>query len=137
MSSRTAAVATTHAAAAAAPVAQPVPPQAAPTQQAPLEFTGAGFAGLRSGAVVDADAERRAMTQRLLEQLAPALGLDPARLTIEVHAAGRARLDAAGARGLQEGATIWLHPAQYAPARDSGRYLLAHEATHAAQRRLT
>ena len=96
-----------------------------------------GFATLPAGNVVDADAERRLATQRLLEQLAPALGLDLRRIRVEIHGAGHARLNGAGARGLQEGATIWLHPSQYLPQRPDGRYLLAHEATHAAQRALT
>lgn len=104
-------------------------------QRLPANAAG-GFATLPAGAVIDVDAVRRLATQRLLEQLAPALGLDLGRLRIEIHAAGRARLDAAGARGLQEGSTIWLHPAHYRPQDAEGRYLLAHEATHAAQRRL-
>ncbi len=110
----------------------PALPLAALTPQA-----NGGFATLPAGNVVDADAQRRLATQRLLEQLAPALGLDLRRIRVEIHGAGNARLDSAGARGLQEGATIWLHPAQYLPQRPDGRYLLAHEATHAAQRALT
>jgi hypothetical protein len=94
------------------------------------------FATLPAGAVVDADTQRRLATQLLIEQLAPALGLDLRRIRVEVHAANAGRLDAAGARGQQEGATIWLHPAHYRPQRGEGRYLLAHEATHAAQRQL-
>ena len=110
--------------------------------QCPSRLATGGFAALRAGAVVDADSQRRQATQRLLEQLAPALGLDLSRLRVEVQASGSARLDAAGARGLQEGATIWLHPAHYQArrgqtrAQTEARYLLAHEATHAAQRRL-
>lgn len=104
-------------------------PLAALTPQA-----NGGFARLPAGNVIDADAQRRQATQRLLEQLAPALGLDLRRIRVEIHSAGNARLDGAGACGLQEGATIWLHPSQYLPQRPDGRYLLAHEATHAAQR---
>lgn len=109
----------------------------APLRPALAPQAEGGFATLPAGAVVDADAQRRLATQRLLAQLAPALGLDLSRLRVEVHGSGEARLDAAGARGLQEGATIWLHPSQYLPQRPEGRYLLAHEATHAAQRALT
>lgn len=121
---------------AAPPAVRPAPVRPAQPEPAPLVMAGDGFAGLHCGTVIDADTQRRRMTQRLLEQLAPALGLDPARLTIEVHAAAGARLDAAGAHGLQEGATVWLHPSHYAPEHEAGRYLLAHEATHAAQRSL-
>jgi hypothetical protein len=96
-----------------------------------------GFAGLPSGSVIDADVQRRLTTQRLIQQLAPALGLDPRSIRVEVQDSGRARLDAAGAHGLQEGTTIWLHSTHYRPNREEGRYLLGHEAAHAAQRQLT
>lgn len=97
------------------------------------------FASLNAGAaqVNDADAVRALVTRALLEQLAPALGLDPRRIRIQVDQAAAARTNAAGASGLQQDATIHLHPGRYQPQTERGRYLLAHELTHAAQRGLS
>ncbi|NML46847.1 DUF4157 domain-containing protein [Ramlibacter sp. G-1-2-2] len=86
--------------------------------------------------IADADLARMLVTRLLLDELAPRLGLDPARIRIEVNAGAEARVNAAGASGLQEGATIYLHPARFRPQDPQGRYLLAHEAVHAAQRGL-
>ena len=47
-----------------------------------------------------------------------------------------ARVNAAGASALQDGTTIYLHPARYQPNSERGRYLLAHETVHVAQRGL-
>ncbi|HET6940984.1 MAG TPA: DUF4157 domain-containing protein [Sphingomicrobium sp.] len=95
------------------------------------------FAGLPAGAVSDPDGQRALLTALLLEQLAPALGLDPTRIRIRCDPGAAARLDAAGAQGLQEGSNILLHPARFRPETSGGRGLLAHEAAHAAQRLLT
>ena len=82
----------------------------------------------------DVDAARALLTQTLLDELAPALGLDPKRISIRIGADAQARTNAAGAAALQEGGSIYLHPALYEPTTVSGRYLLAHEAVHAVQR---
>lgn len=130
--------------AAAAPVAesaQPAPrpraPVAAaePAMQSSAIAIGA-FAGLPAGNVSDADARRALATRLLIDQLAPALGLDPSRIRIRCDGGTAARLDAAGASGLQEGASILLHPARFRPETREGRGLLAHEAAHVAQRLL-
>jgi hypothetical protein len=97
---------------------------------------GIGFAELPIGTLPTEGDQRRLTTQRLLAQLAPALGLDLERLHVDMHGSAQARLDAAGAQGLQEGITIWLHPQRYRPQSTEGRYLLAHEAVHVAQRGL-
>ena len=86
--------------------------------------------------ILDADPERARITRLLLTELAPALGLDLSGLRITVTAAGGARIEARGASGLQEESHLLLHPARYRPDSTHGRYLLAHEAVHAAQRRL-
>ncbi|NOT87868.1 MAG: DUF4157 domain-containing protein [Lysobacter sp.] len=86
--------------------------------------------------ILDTDSARAQLTRRLLAELAPALGLDLSRLRITVTAAGGARIEARGASALQEDQNILLHPQRYRPETDAGRYLLAHEAAHAAQRRL-
>lgn len=87
--------------------------------------------------VHDDDPTRAMATHWLLKELAPLLGLDPKKIEIRVNAASGARIDARGACGLQEDRTILLHPGRYRPQTRAGRQLLAHEATHAAQRALT
>lgn len=104
----------------------------------PLDFSGiavnsAHHQGLQ---ILDKDTARAQLTRQLLTELAPAFGLDLSRLRITVTAAGGARIEARGASALQEDHTILLHPQRYRPQIESGRYLLAHEAAHAAQRHL-
>lgn len=108
---------------------RPVRPEAA---AAPVDFSG-----VAPQAVRDADRERARMTRRLLLELAPLLGIDPRRVRISVTAAGGARIEARGASALQEGDEVLLHPSRYRPATESGRYLLAHELAHLAQRGLS
>ena len=109
----------------------------------PLDFSrvvvnGVHHPGLRTSAphILDADTARARLTRQLLTELAPAFGLDLSRLRITVTAAGGARIEARGASALQEEQTILLHPQRYRPQTEFGRYLLAHEAVHAAQRRI-
>lgn len=103
------------------------------------ELPARDFAGLPSlratGRIDDADAARALITRLLIDELAPLLGLDPARIRIGVDEPGRARLEARGASGLQFGDEILLHRKSYRPETSAGRYLLAHEAAHTAQRR--
>jgi hypothetical protein len=88
----------------------------------------------RSSAVVlDGDEARAFLTRWLLHELAPALGLDPAKIEIRVNAEAAARTDAAGANGLADGGTVFLNPSRYSPETGSGRHLLAHEVSHLAQ----
>lgn len=131
-----AALAAVPAASAAAPPARRPVPTVSPEQAPILRVEPGTFARLPAGAVIDADAQRALATRRLLAQLAPALGLDPARIVIECGPGVTARLDAAGAQGLQEGATILLHPGRFRPEATAGRALLAHETVHIAQRAL-
>ncbi|MGW3206858.1 eCIS core domain-containing protein [Streptomyces sp. NPDC001135] len=88
----------------------------------------------RAPIVVDADGVRADLTARLLTRLAGRLGfsLSAARVVVDGEAARRTA--PRGARGLMTGGVIWLHPDRYDPATASGRALLAHEATHLAQR---
>ena len=109
----------------------------------PLDFSrvvvnGVHEPGLRTSDphILDADTARARLTRQLLTELAPAFGLDLSRLRITVTAAGAARIEARGASALQEEQTILLHPQRYRPQTEFGRYLLAHEAVHAAQRRI-
>src|SRR5262249_27012259 len=51
----------------------------------------------------------------------------------DAHAARQ--LETRRASGLQQGDTILLHPQRYRPRTEAGRFLLAHEAVHVAQRR--
>lgn len=117
---------------------RPTPPPAAPPSP-PLPPVGPrrDFTDLYPRAphnISDQDLARAIITRVLLDELAPRLGLDPSRLSIRVDAAAEAQTNAAGASGLQEGTTILLHPQRYRPGTTFGRYLLAHEAAHAAQR---
>ena len=104
----------------------------------PLDFSGIAVNGARHQGprILDKDTARAQLTRQLLTELAPAFGLDLSRLRITVTAAGGARIEARGASALQEDHTILLHPQRYRPQIESGRYLLAHEAAHAAQRHL-
>jgi len=82
----------------------------------------------------DDDDDRAAATEWLIRELAPLLGLDPARIEIRVNAEAESRVNARGTIGLMEDGRIYLHPARYQPRDQAGRSLLAHEAAHAAQR---
>ena len=115
---------------------QPLPLPVAkgrPDEPPPVDFSHVANRGPK---ILDADTERARITRLLLTELAPALGLDLSRLRITVDAAGGARIDARGANGLQEDSQLLLHPSRYRPDSSRGRYLLAHEAVHAAQRQL-
>jgi len=115
-----------------APLLVPVMPPAPPrTDDAAIDFCRISHGAPR---IHDADAVRAQLTAQLLRELGQAFGLDLSRLQVTVTAGAAARLDARGANGLQEGRNLLLHPGRYRPAETSGRYLLAHEATHAAQR---
>lgn len=102
--------------------------------ESPPDFSRVANRGIDR--IRDPDVARAQATRQLLLQLAPMLGLDPARLRITVSADGGARIEARGANALQDGDEVLLHPGRYRPQTDAGRYLLAHELTHAAQRRL-
>ena len=93
-------------------------------------------AGGTSRGIDDAHAARAVVTQLLLDELASTLGLDPKRITLNMDCRAEARVNAAGASALQDGTTIYLHPARYQPNSERGRYLLAHETVHVAQRGL-
>ena len=112
--------------------APPAPPLSGPGD-------GRDFAALPAlriaGRIDDNDAARALVTQLLIDELTPLLGLDPTRIRIRVDERARTTLEARGASGLQSGDEILLHPERYRPDTDAGRYLLAHEAAHAAQRR--
>ena len=117
----------------APPPPLPLPVAKGRPEDPPADFSRVANRGPR---ILDADTERARLTRLLLTELAPVLGLDLDRLQITVNAAGGARIEARGASGLQEDATMLLHPARYQPGSTQGRYLLAHEAVHAAQRQL-
>jgi hypothetical protein len=97
-----------------------------------VERVGADGTSVRP--VLDADPERAAITGRLLEQLGAQLGFRVADTQVRVDAEAARRAGVRGARGLTTDSTIWLHPNSYDPRTPDGRALLAHEATHVAQR---
>jgi hypothetical protein len=84
--------------------------------------------------VLDDDEGRAIVTRWLVEDLAPRLGFDPSRVEIHVNEAAESRLNARGASGLMEDGRVYLHPGRYDPRTQRGRYLLAHETAHVAQR---
>ncbi|WP_206413348.1 DUF4157 domain-containing protein, partial [Lysobacter enzymogenes] len=84
----------------------------------------------------DADLARARLTAQLLQELGRAFGLDLSRLEVQVDADAAIRIQARGANALQEDARVLLHPGRYRPHEAQGRYLLAHETAHAAQRAL-
>ena len=87
-----------------------------------------------TGPVVDGDPARAALTARLLDRLAAQLGFRAEDTRVRVDAEAARRTGPRGARGLVSDGTIWLHPGGYDPRTADGRALLAHEATHIAQR---
>lgn len=84
-------------------------------------------------AVLDEDEAREWMTRWLLNELAPALGVDPSKIEIRVNGEAAARTSARGATGVVENGSVYLHPGRYRPETEEGRALLAHEVAHAAQ----
>ncbi|MFT7625759.1 MAG: hypothetical protein ACI9WU_004950 [Myxococcota bacterium] len=84
--------------------------------------------------ILDSSPERAERTAELVASLAPALGLSASGLTIDVGDEAQARTSAQGARGLMADGVVYLSPTAYDPRTSSGRWLLGHEVTHAAQR---
>lgn len=120
-----------------APAAPPpillTPPPMLRNDDAPVDFSRIDCGGAR---IHDADAARARLTAQLLGELGRAFGLDLSRLEVRVDADAAIRIQARGANALQEGARVLLHPGRYRPHEAQGRYLLAHETAHAAQRAL-
>lgn len=83
--------------------------------------------------VLDSDQAREFLTRWLLQELAPALGIDASKVEIRVNGEAAARTDARGASGLAENGVVYLNPTRYRPAETTGRSLLAHELAHIAQ----
>jgi len=117
----------------------PLPPDG-PGKKGQRTPRSGDFASLRSRQVTktihDDDIGRALLTEWLIQELAPLLGLDPNKIEVRVNADAESRLNSRGASGLMESGTIYLHPNRYQPQRSDGRYLLAHEAAHVAQRLL-
>jgi hypothetical protein len=100
-------------------------------------FATQTFTGLEPHArahIDDVNDARALITRTLLVELASKLGLDPSRIRIQVNSAAEARVNAAGASGMQEDGAVYLHPTRYSPETAHGRYLLGHEVAHVAQR---
>ncbi|MET4726683.1 hypothetical protein ABIE09_000454 [Lysobacter enzymogenes] len=114
----------------AAPLA---PPPLLRSDEAAPDFARIGCGGAR---IHDADLARARLTAQLLQELGRAFGLDLSRLEVQVDADAAIRIQARGANALQEDARVLLHPGRYRPHEAQGRYLLAHETAHAAQRAL-
>jgi len=125
----------------AGPVTDALPARATANTSAAVPAKDGKLASTRppatAGPVTDDDPARAALTARLLGQLATQLGFPLADARVRVDDEAARRTDTRGARGLTTGATIWLHPAEYDPRTAGGRALLAHEATHVAQRSAT
>jgi len=124
--------------------ASPPPPEVSKTNSARTtrserDLLGAGVHSPNktrpSKTIHDEDIGRALLTEWLLRELAPLLGVDPDKLEIRVNHDAESRATAKGASALQEGNTVYLHPERFDPGERDGRYLLAHEVTHAAQRR--
>jgi hypothetical protein len=88
----------------------------------------------RTARILDDDAARALVTHWLLHELAPMLGIDPAKLEIHIDADAESRNNARQATGLVEDGAIYLHPQRFDPLSKQGRSLLAHETAHTAQR---
>ncbi|BAV96961.1 eCIS core domain-containing protein [Lysobacter enzymogenes] len=114
----------------AAPLA---PPPLLRSDEAAPDFARIDCGGAR---IHDADLARARLTAQLLQELGRAFGLDLSRLEVQVDADAAIRIQARGANALQEDARVLLHPGRYRPHEAQGRYLLAHETAHAAQRAL-
>jgi len=82
------------------------------------------------------DEALRALVTGEILTLANILALDPEDLDVRVDELAASRLASAGVRGMQEGDAVFVHPDVFAADTTEGKYLLAHEMIHAAQRRL-
>lgn len=129
-----------------APVPKPAPPPARRQDPALPEAAANNVlaargdfcaTGLGGDDIRDDDAARALATRWLVRELAPLLGLDPAAVRISTDADAARRTGERGASGLSEPGRIFLHPRRFQPHSAHGRYLLAHELTHAAQRQLS
>jgi hypothetical protein len=96
-----------------------------------------------SGASLTTQRDRRVRTdgrldgelvERLLADVAGALGIDVGSITVHVDDESAARTRARRARGLSAGRQVDLDPAAFDPRSARGRALLAHEVVHVAQR---
>jgi Domain of unknown function (DUF4157) len=97
----------------------------------------------RSGASLTSPPDRRVrcdgrvdgeLVERLLADVAGALGIDVGSITVHVDDESAARTRARRARGLSAGRQVDLDPAAFDPRSARGRALLAHEIVHVAQR---
>lgn len=86
--------------------------------------------------IQDQDQARALLTQLLLNELAPRLGLDVSKIKLSIGADSSRELNAHAAAGMQKEGKILLHPHYYRPQTARGRYLLVHEMVHLAQREL-
>ncbi|MDQ1300494.1 MAG: hypothetical protein QG637_412, partial [Chloroflexota bacterium] len=84
--------------------------------------------------IVDGNDARAQLASLLLRQLGAGMGFDASRVDLRIDAAAAARINARGGQALQENWAIDLHPGRFDPSSESGRFLLAHEAAHVAQR---
>ncbi len=84
----------------------------------------------------DDDPARAQVTRLLIQELAPLLGIDPGRVVVNADRQALRRLAPRRATGLQEHGEVFLHPDRYRPQEPAGRYLVAHELAHLAQRRV-
>ena len=82
----------------------------------------------------DDDPGRALITRLLIEELAPLLRIDPKRVVIHTDSVALRRLGPRRAIGMQEHGEVFLHPERFRPQEATGRYLMAHELAHVAQR---
>lgn len=87
--------------------------------------------------IADPDPARGSRTHALLSELAAGLGLDGSSVRVRVDDTARAVTGARGALGLMQDGVVYLNPERYDPETRAGRYLLAHEVAHVAQRSQT
>ena len=85
--------------------------------------------------VFDSDVGRASETLRLATSLSSALELT-SNLDIHVDGLAECRTNREGTTGLFDNGIVYLNPSTFQPSTPSGRRLIAHELTHAAQHRV-
>ncbi|MGH1377011.1 MAG: DUF4157 domain-containing protein [Alphaproteobacteria bacterium] len=88
----------------------------------------------KNSLVSDANPERAQLTEKLVKDIAPQLGLRVSDMRIFSDEQAERVIGGHGFRGLMQDGSVYLDPKRYHASNAAGRALLAHEMVHVAQR---
>ena len=103
---------------------------------APGKVTLTSYLARRSAPDAELEDAAWGTHERLLDELRRSLGLADDVVDVRIDDESRGRNEAEQSSGLLADGVVHLHPERYAPEARHGKYLLAHELVHVAQRRL-